>query len=81
MGWFGFGSKKNKHEEPIDEAPIVDDSSYDDDWDDEDDSDDEPLSVYGCRTARTRITCSVTPRKNSKPLYKHQKETIHGQTS
>lgn len=30
MGWFGFGSKKNKHEEPIDE----------------DDSDDEPLSVY-----------------------------------
>lgn len=46
MGWFGLGSKKNKHEEPIDEAPIVDDSSYDDDWDDEDDSDDEPLSVY-----------------------------------
>ena len=46
MGWFGFGSKKNKHEEPIDEAPIEDDSSCDDDWDDEDDSDDEPLSVY-----------------------------------
>lgn len=75
MGWFGFGSKK-KHEEPVEETPIVDDSSSDDDWDD-DDSEDESLSVYdaassGCQTAKTRITRSATPRKNSKQLYKSQ---------
>ena len=35
MGRFGFGSKK-KHEEPVEETPIVDDSSSDDDWDEYD---------------------------------------------
>lgn len=72
MGRFGFGSKK-KHEEPVEETPIVDDSSSDDDWDD-DDSEDESLSVYDAAfiwmsTAKTRITRSATPRKNSKQLY------------
>lgn len=45
MGWFGFGSKKNKHEEPIEEAPVMDGPSCDEDWDSED-NEDESLSVY-----------------------------------